>query len=283
MDSSIIEGESILDDCFELPEFLEGCTATAPNGVTYPPLRSGTRKILVPDFSYKVLGVYPSQGEYQLISEEWISAARARWDAYVAQFGERPPVGVKPRMSLDVAELGPDSNVLCRRYGGWVARLLQWDGVDTDETARRGLEHYKTFDPELMIVDATGLGSNVAPSMIRLGRPEIIRAVGVKSSERPSRLIKSEYGEFQYLRDQLWWACREWLRTDPGAMLPPDNQLTEELKAPTYGKHPRTAKIVVTDKERLKKILRRSPDRADALCLTFAPVHRAKVERLEDE
>jgi phage terminase large subunit len=278
----IMEGESILDDCFEIPEFLEGCTAVAPNGVSYPPLKPGTRKIMIPDFSYKVLGQYPSQGENQLISEEWLSAARARWDAYVVQFGERPPEGVRPRAGLDVAELGPDSNVLCRRYGGWVARMIQWDGVDTDETARMGLEHYRTFEPELMIVDATGLGSNVAPSMIRLGRPEIVRAVGVKSSERPSRLIKCELGEFQYLRDQLWWACREWLRTDPGAMLPPDNLLLEELKAPTYGKHRRTGKIIVTDKEQLRKVLRRSPDRADALCLTFAPVHRAKVVGLED-
>ena len=279
----IMEGESIAEDCFEVPEFLVGCTAEAPNGIAYPPLKSGTRKITEPGFSYKVLGKYPAQGENQLISEEWIAAARSRWDLYVAQFGERPPEGVRPRMGLDVAELGMDSNMLCRRYGNWVARFIQWDGVDTDESARRGLEHYKTFDPELMIVDATGLGSNVAPSMIRLGRPEIIRAVGVKASERPSRLIKSELGEFQYLRDQLWWACREWLRTDPGAMLPPDNLLIEELKAPTYGKKMANGKITITDKDQLRKILRRSPDRADALCLTFAPVHRAKVERLEDE
>ena len=41
-------------------------------------------------------------------------------------------------------------------------------------------------------------------------------------------------GDFYILRDQLWWQVREWLRTDPGAMLPPDEMLIEELTIPTY-------------------------------------------------
>jgi len=75
-------------------------------------------------------------------------------------------------------------------------------------------------------------------------------------------------GEFRNLRSQLWWSCREWLRTDQGAMLPPDNDLLEELATPTYEIEIRNGNIEVMDKPTMRDLLKRSPDRADALCLT---------------
>ncbi len=78
---------------------------------------------------------------------------------------------------------------------------------------------------------------------------------------------KSELGEFQILRDQLWWRCREWLRTDPGAMLPPDEELIEELTVPTY--EVQKGKIRVMKSETIRELLKRSADKAASLCLTF--------------
>ena len=89
----------------------------------------------------------------------------------------------------------------------------------------------------------------------------------IKVASSPT--TKTELGEFKLLRDQLWWACREWLRIDPGAMLPPDELLIEELSTPTY--ETINGKIQVMKKDVMKDFLKRSPDRADALCLTFAP------------
>ena len=187
-------------------------------------------------------------------------------------------------MGLDIAEFGTDSNVCCLRYGGWVARMKTWVGVDTDITADRAVEIYQQYKPEVAIIDATAIGSAVAPSMVRKGRTKeiAIRAYGIKASESPTPGTKTDYGEFQYVRDQLWWSVREWLRIDPGAMLPPDNLLLEELKAPTYHSKVTNGKVVVTDKDELRKRLLRSPDRADALCLTFLSVARAKVMRAVD-
>ena len=87
----------------------------------------------------------------------------------------------------------------------------------------------------------------------------------VKVASSPTQ--KTDLGEFQLLRDQLWWSAREWLRADPGAMLPPDEFLVEELLAPTY--EVVNGKIRVMKKETMRELLKRSPDRADALCLTF--------------
>ena len=91
-------------------------------------------------------------------------------------------------------------------------------------------------------------------------------AYPVKVASSPTQ--KTEQGEFCILRDQLWWSCREWLRIDPGAMLPPDELLIEELQTPTYEVD--RGRIRIMKKATMREVLKRSPDRADALCLTFA-------------
>jgi len=50
-------------------------------------------------------------------------------------------------------------------------------------------------------------------------------------------------------------------------MLPPDEMLVEELSTPTY--EVVNGKIRVMKKDTMRELLKRSPDRADALCLTF--------------
>jgi hypothetical protein len=51
-------------------------------------------------------------------------------------------------------------------------------------------------------------------------------------------------------------------------MLPPDELLIEELCTPTY--EIQNGKIRIMKKQTMRELLKRSPDRADALCLTFA-------------
>lgn len=257
----LADDEPIDGDCFELPGFLAGCTAKSQSGQEYPALKPGYYKIMEPAFSYMVLGRYPSQGSNQLISKEWIARARSRWDLYVSEYGERPPKGAIATMGQDVGEFGTDPNVSCFRYGGYVEKLVVWSGVDTVTTGDRAIGQYKARNVSQANVDATGVGAGVAPHMQRAGCA--VTAVKVASSPTET----TELGEFHILRDQLWWACREWLRTDPGAMLPPDEALIEELQTPTY--EVQNGKIRVMRKETMRELLKRSPDRADALCLTF--------------
>lgn len=222
-----------------------------------------------------VLGNYPAQGERQLISEDWITRARMKHDLYVAQHGDKPPGEVRGKMGLDVAEFGTDSNVACIRYGSYIT-FSSWAGVDTYESAIRSLTLYKQKNCEIAYIDATGLGSGVAPMMAREGRAEDVRAVSVKVASTPSVTFKIEDGEFYQLRDQLWWILREWLRKDDSAMLPNDGMLLEELRTPSYKKNLR-GKIVIMNKDTMREKLKRSPDRAEALALTFTPVERPKV------
>ncbi|MFC1862911.1 hypothetical protein ACFL1Z_03040 [Thermodesulfobacteriota bacterium] len=257
----LIDGEPVDSECFELPDFLVGCTAKSQSGREYSPLKAGYFKIMEPAFSYMVLGKYPAQGSNQLISKEWLAKARSRWDVYVSENGETPPKYTSAVMGQDVGEFGTDVNVACFRYGGFVERMVLWKGVDTIRTGDRAIVEYKARSVYKANIDATGIGAGVAPHMQR-GK---CAAEPVKVASSPTE--KTELGEFHILRDQLWWACREWLRTDPGAMLPPDEMLIEELATPTY--EVQNGKIRVMKKDTLRELLKRSSDRADALCLTF--------------
>lgn len=260
----LVQGEKQSVNTFVLPEFLTGATAPKKKGQGfYPPLKGGQYFVNDPQFFYMVLGQYPPQGPKQLISREWISNARARWDAYVAKYGEMPPTGTMAIMGQDVAEFGNDSNVSCFRYGGFVERFIFWSGVDTVVTGDRATEEYQVRKVSKCFVDATGLGAGVAPQMRRVG----VNAQPVKVASSPT--MKTEIGEFRILRDQLWWACREWLKNDPGAMLPPDELLSEELLVADY--QVKNGKVCVMPKDEMRDKILRSPDRADALCLTFAP------------
>lgn len=250
---------------FELPEFLIDTTAKRQAGGVYPPLPSGFRKITNSALSYMVLGQYPAQAANQLISSEWVSSARARYDIYVLEHGQKPPLGTRGVMGLDCAEMGDDLNVAVGRYGGYLTDFRSWGGIDTIETGSRAIDWYRAHNGiDRAFVDATGVGAGVAPHM---QRSDCV-AVGVKVAEKAT--YATDIGEFRRLRDQLWWSCREWLRTDPSAMLPPIEQLLEELLCPSYTTD--GGKIEIMKKEDMREILGRSPNYADALCMTFAGI-----------
>lgn len=265
----IVEGEKVEKELvFTLPDFLVGQTAKRKGSGEYPPLVAGRYVVTNPAFSYMVLGRYPAQSTNQLISREWVSKARARYDIYVAQYGKTPPVGIPGIMGVDCAEMGDDYNAVCGRWGGYISDFQPvtdvWNGIDTIETGSRAADWYKAHGITSAYVDGTGVGAGVAPHMQRLS----CVAVSVKAAASPT--YQTELGEFGILRDQLWWQVREWLRTDDTAMLCPDEELIEELTTPTYDIQ--NGKIKVMSQDDIKEVLGRSPNKADALRQTFAGV-----------
>lgn len=269
--------------CFQVPDFLAGHVTVGKDGRPYLPLDAGWRKVTENSLWYMTFGEYPPQGDNQLIADDWIDAAITRWHAYVARFGEGPPLGINPIIGLDVADFGVDSNVLTPRWGGFVGRSYTWGGVDLGVTADKTVDILmslpRTQNERISVaricVDANGLGAGAPPLINRRLRHKV-RVIGVRVTEKPDQKAKQgqeELGEFVALRDQLWWSVREWLRTDKGAMLPPDDELREELLAPTYGRD-RKGNILVMSKDDMKTQLRRSPDKAESLALTFTPANR---------
>jgi len=276
------------NECFEVPDFLVGFVAKNERGIEYPPIPAGWRRVQEHEFHYKVLGQYPPSGSNVLISRDWIDAARSRWDLFVAAYGENalspktphdednPLFEMRPIIGQDVADLGDDWNVTCRRYGGFVARLSRWRGVDPTETSDKAVDLAKHYKSQCVNVDSIGVGASVAPAIRKKG----VKSNRVMVSEKPTKKIKDidKKAEFGTLRDQLWWDVREWLRTDPGSMLPPEPKLIEELASVTYEEH--LGKIKIMSKEKMRSTLGRSPDDAESLILTFAPKEQRPRIRL---
>lgn len=254
------------DSLFVVPEFLEGETASRPDGYTYPPLIGGqVRKITNPALAYMVLGIYPTAMANALFDRHWIRAARDRWLAWQGLHGDVPPKGVQPRSGQDVAEMGDDLNALVNRFAGWVAPIEVWAKVDIVESAERGVANARRVNSEYHFVDATGIGAGVVPVMRGKG---VRQAVAIKTAKSPTAQPEEIGGEFKIVRDQIAWACREWLRLDPTAMLPDDDRLEDQLLAHTY--QVAGGKLRVRPKADIKEDLLESPDLADGLFLTFA-------------
>lgn len=251
------------NDVFRVPDYLVG-----RNDYGLPELREGLRVITNPQFNYMVLGRFNYGGTDQLIEKQWVDNARFRYDKYIEAMGDNVPF-IKPSVGVDVGEYGADESCVCVRYGSLVRPFYSWNGVDVIETARRTHQICVDVQSSAVYVDGNGVGAGVSPTLTSLGINNVNRIM-VQSA--PSKLIKmygKEQAEFYQLRDELWWSVREWLRTDENAMLPPDQQLIEELIGATYKEI--EGKIKICSKDEFRKKIRRSPNRADALCLTFAP------------
>lgn len=267
----LADGEPRDAESFSLPPFLVGATAKDQRGRSLAPLEPGWYKIVNPAFSYMVLGQYPAQGTNQLISREWTAAARARWDLFVTKWGEVPPKDISGIMGFDIGETGDPTQAIFR-FGGYVEMPKAdtgWGGVDVVESGDKGSLLYHSRNLRACAVDANGVGAGVAPHMRRLR----CNAHGIKVQESPTET--TEEGEFKILRDQLWWRVREWLRTDTGSMLPPDEELLEELHTASYEIDKKFIRVM--DKDTFKELIKRSPNKADALCLTFAPIQAAPM------
>jgi hypothetical protein len=256
---------------FEVPEYLIGCHAERKDGTQTAPLPPGERVVVNPNLCHMVLGVYPKKGSHQLIAEDWVEAAFERWEQYVDEHGADVPTGAI--MGYDVASTGADQNMICLRKNDFVPEFRwSWTGVDADVGASRAASVFQDYHCYAAKIDATGLGDGVSTKMRREG---VNKAHGFKANNSPTD--RTEEGEFLYLRDQLAWRVREWLRPrqeEPAsAMLPRNEMLKEELTELQYDTT-QDGKIRVTQKDQLRETLGRSPDMFDSLALTFAPDKR---------
>lgn len=202
-------------------------------------------------FRVRVLGEFALRDDDVLIPAELVDAATQR--DVVLNVSEPLIYGV------DVARFGDDRTVICKRQGNVVVGFKHWSGEDLMGTVGRIVHEAKLDSPEEICVDSIGLGGGVADRLRELGHN--VRDVNVSESSALNQ-------QAARLRDELWLACKSWLDTR-AVRLPKDDDLRAELIGPTYS-FTSNGKIKVEGKSEMKRRGMRSPDLADALCLTFA-------------
>lgn len=215
-------------------------------------------------YANRVEGEFHASDEDSVIPLAWVEAAVERWHAW-DQAG-RPLLEGRRVLGVDVARSGGDSTVIAHRYGSCIAELEVHEREDTMRTT--GRVQAALGDGVVPVVDSMGVGGGVVDRLREL-RVQVLAYTGAAKTKARTR--DGEFG-FVNVRSGAYWRVRELLDPAFGAevMLPPDDVLLADLTAPTWsittGVPP---KIQVERKEDLVARLGRSPDRGDAVVMSF--------------
>ena len=113
--------------------------------------------------------------------------------------------------------------------------------------------------PVEILVDSIGLGAGVVDRLRELKLP----ARGINVSESPAMGMT-----YINLRAELWHKAKAWLEKRD-CKIPMDEDLIAELATVRYT-FTSNGKIKVESKDDIRRRGLKSPDKADAFCLTFA-------------
>lgn len=176
-------------------------------------------------------------------------------------------------IGLDIARFGDDQTVFCFRKGRWCYRFESFSDKSNVEVANIATNFIAEYRPRRIFMDIGGQGAGVFDVLRDRGFGEIIR--GVYFGEKalcPDRYFNR--------RAEMWDKTAEWLNANPQPQLPEDEDLFNELIS-VGKKFDSRGRLQLESKDEIKKRLGRSPDKADALALTFAePVFDVGEPRL---
>lgn len=208
----------------------------------------------------RVLGTFPKHGEMEFISAADVDAAMAR----------EPDVTRNDPLALgvDVARYGANESVLWFRKGrdGRTIPSRSFRGVSTVRLATEVVNAYNEYRVDGIFIDGGGVGGGVVDNV----RASQLHCWDVQfgSKDDVGGNATGNSGErYANKRAAIWGAMRAWIRS--GGALPNDPDLKAQLIGPHYTFNGRN-EIQLESKEDMMKRGVESPDKADALALTFA-------------
>jgi len=198
-----------------------------------------------------ILGRFPETSINTLLSVDEIE------DAMNKAYREDQYEWSQKRIGVDVARFGLDKTVIFPRQGLRAFKYALMPKARTGDIAARVIQAKIKWGSELECVDGTGgYGAGVVDSMIQAGHSPIEVQFAGKSIDP----------RYYNKRAEMWFSMADWVKR--GGMLTRCNTLKKELAAPTYSF--KNGKFILESKDQIKDRLGFSPDRADALALTFA-------------
>lgn len=203
-------------------------------------------------FRVRVRGEFPKAGEMQFISSELVNNAKGK-ELHKTQYAHAPKV-----MGVDVARFGSDETVFYFRQGLASFPLKAFRGLDTQQVGELIHQEAKDFQADAIFIDAVGIGAGVVDKVRALGLTHVFECNG------GSQALRNK--EFVNRNAEMWAKCKEWLRA--GGTIPNDSILCDQLTNREYC-FDSSGRLQLEKKEDMKKRGLSSPDRADALCLTF--------------
>ena len=205
----------------------------------------------------EVRGMFPSQGDRQLISRDVVDAACAR----TVEFDPFAPL----TMAIDVARFGEDTSVISFKQGR-DAKSIPWERykkITTTKLVEHAISAIEKYNPDAIFVDGNGVGGGVVDQL---------RDQGYKVFEVQFGETADDSMRYSNKRTECWCLMAEWLTV---AAIPDLKTLKQDLCAPEYGYTGKDQQKALEPKEKTKKRGLASPDDGDSLSLHFAkPIAR---------
>lgn len=232
-------------------------------------------------YTVRVKGGFALNEEGKILSLHLLTLAEQRWEDTPAE--GRLFIGLDPAGPGDAG----DDSVWAARRGLKVLELhVPTQGLSEEQHVTFTLNvikaHRKRRElPPVVVIDREGpIGSRIYGLLRAYAdqHPEAFVVLGVRSSDKAPR----EPHLYDRLRDELWANARAWFRD--GGAIPEHGRLTKELHAPAWFQPIGSAKLKVTSKKDLRKLLDgRSPDCADALVLSTWESISVRSESARDD
>jgi len=219
-------------------------------------------------YKIRVKGDFPASESDVFIPYEWIIEASERTI-------EQTPGAYGKVMGVDPAWKGNDKSIILMREGGIVLpKIYEYKKLDTFELAEWTKLVITEEDPKIGGIDTIGYGAGVYDNLRHSDFRSKVRSVN--TSRESSDKIR-----YPRLRDELWWRMRK--RFEEGTIsIPKDDELIGELASVRFEYKGEKA-IKIFSKEKLKLMGLPSPNKADALALTFFFNDRVYMQKPKDE
>lgn len=222
-------------------------------------------------FRVRVRGLHPRASDLQFIPQDIVNQAQRAPEIA----GVHDPL----IMGIDVARGGSDLSVIWYRRGMDARSIpaLVIPGYETRDTSGfvakivdLALTQDRVRRPDAVFVDGVGIGGPLIDRLRQLDVP--VHEVQGKWSPNDRK--------FANFRTEMWAKLREALRL--GLAIPTSPELERDLTSLEYS-HNNRDQLILESKDDLKERIGVSPDRADALAMTFAfPVEiRNRTKLLE--
>lgn len=198
-----------------------------------------------------VLGQWPEQSINSLIGPHEVEEAMKR------KYQEHHIEGSPRILGVDVADFGDDKSVIFPRQGLVAFKPHQMRNMTPSQGAAQVARVWGDWDVNAVFVDNTGgYGAGWIDQLRNLGR----QPIGVGFAEMP------EDKRYYNRRAEMYFRTAQWIKD--GGALPDIPELVAELSETTYTF--KGDRLLLEPKDVVKVKIGRSPDLADALCLTHA-------------
>lgn len=259
------KGQNQFYDIFLLAQKREdwfACLYTVEDTGIIPPdeLEDMKREMTDAEVRQELYCDFAANAYNRLISLDAVNAAMER-DITESDYKNAPKT-----MGVDVARYGDDSCVIFRRQGLKAFEPQIFKDIDNMTFAGIIAQEIDDWGPDAVFIDS-GRGEGVIDRLRQLGYADKVIEVpfGGKAIQDTRYMNK---------RAEMWDGAREWL--SQGGSLPYMPELRTELCTPEYT-FDSLNRIKLESKESMKTKTGKSPDIADAFCLTFAyPINMSR-------